>query len=70
MAKGAIKKLLSEKGFGFILTEEGKELFFHRSNCQGLEFLSIKEGQEVEYETSTGRNGRPEAVKVKRTGSL
>jgi CspA family cold shock protein len=65
MAKGTIKKLIGEKGFGFIKTEEGKELFFHRNDLQGMEFSSLKEGQEVEYETGTGRGGRPQAVKVK-----
>jgi CspA family cold shock protein len=65
MAKGTIKKLISDKGFGFILTEEGKDLFFHRSQLQGLDFSSLREGQEVEYEAGTGRGGRPEAAKVK-----
>ena len=65
MPKGKIKKLISDKGFGFILTEEGKDLFFHRNDLQGMEFSSLKEGQEVEYETGTGRDGRPQAVKVK-----
>ena len=65
MAKGTIKKLISDKGFGFILTEEGNDLFFHRSQLQGLEYSSLKEGQEVEYEPGTGRGGRPEAAKVK-----
>ena len=65
MAKGTIKKLISDKGFGFILTAEGKDLFFHRSQLQGLDYASLKEGQEVEYEAGTGRGGRPEATKVK-----
>jgi CspA family cold shock protein len=65
MAKGTIKKLIGGKGFGFILTEDAKELFFHRNDLQGIEFSSLKEGQQVEYETGTGRDGRPQAVKVK-----
>jgi cold shock protein len=65
MAKGTIKKLISDKGFGFILTGEGKDLFFHRNQLQGLEYSSLKEGQEVEYEAGTGRGGRPEAAMVK-----
>ncbi len=65
MAKGTIKKLIGEKGFGFIITEDAKELFFHRNDLQGLQFSSLKEGQEVEFETGTGRDGRPQAVKVK-----
>jgi CspA family cold shock protein len=65
MAKGTIKKLIGDKGFGFIQTEEGKELFFHRNDLQGMQFSSLKEGQKVEYETGTGRDGRPQATKVK-----
>ena len=65
MANGTIKKLISDKGFGFILTAEGKDLFFHRSQLQGVEYSSLKEGQDVEYEAGTGRGGRPEAAKVK-----
>ena len=65
MPKGKIRKLISDRGFGFITTEEGKDLFFHRSQLQGLDFSSLREGQEVEYEAGTGRGGRPEAAKVK-----
>ncbi len=65
MAKGTIKKLIADKGFGFIHAEEGKDLFFHRNDLQGMDYSSLKEGQEVEYETGTGRDGRPQATKVK-----
>jgi len=65
MAKGTIKKLIKDKGYGFIQTEEGKDLFFHQSQLQGLEYTSLNEGQQVEYEAGTGRGGRPEAAKVK-----
>ena len=65
MAKGTIKKLIRDKGYGFIQTEEGKDLFFHQTQLQDVEYPSLKEGQEVEYEAGTGRGGRPEAAKVK-----
>jgi CspA family cold shock protein len=65
MAKGKIKRLVTDRGYGFIQTEEGKDLFFHQSQLQGVDYSSLKEGQEVEYEAGTGRGGRPEAVKVK-----
>ena len=67
MPKGTIRKLIPDKGFGFIQAEEGKDLFFHRNELQGVDFSSLKEGQEVEYETGTGRGGRPQATKVKPT---
>ena len=63
-AEGQIKKLISDKGFGFIQTGEGKDLFFHRSKLQGLDYSSLKEGQEVEYEAGKNRDGRWEATKV------
>ncbi len=65
MAKGRIKRLVGDKGYGFIQTEEGKDLFFHQNDLQGAEYSSLKEGQAVEYEAGTGRDGRPAAVKVK-----
>ena len=68
MAKGTIKKLM-DRGFGFIKTEDGTDLFFHSNELEGVEFNSLSEGQEVEYEKSRGRDNRPAAVKVKLVGT-
>lgn len=65
MPKGTIRRLITDRGFGFIQTAEGKDLFFHRSELEGVEFASLREGQQVEYEVGQGRNGRSEAVKVR-----
>jgi CspA family cold shock protein len=54
-----------DRGYGFIKTEEEEDLFFHRNSLEGVEFNSLSEGQEVEYEKGQGRDGRPAAVKVK-----
>ncbi len=67
MAKGTIRRLITDRGFGFIKTEDEKDLFFHRSNLEGMEYSSLREGQEVEYEVGQGRNGRSEAVRVRLT---
>ncbi len=64
MTKGTIKKLM-DNGFGFIVTEEGKDLFFHRNEIEGVEFSSLRAGQEVEFEMGQDRKGRPQAVKVR-----
>jgi len=56
-----------DRGFGFIKAEEEKDLFFHRNELEGVEFTSLREGQEVEFEKGQGRNGRPAAVKVRLT---
>ena len=54
-----------ERGFGFITTGEEKDLFFHRNDLVGVEFASLREGQEVEFEKSQGSDGRPKAVSVR-----
>ncbi len=64
MSKGTIKKLM-DRGFGFIKTEGETDLFFHRNALEGVEFNSLSEGQEVEFEKGQGRDGRPCAVKVR-----
>jgi CspA family cold shock protein len=65
MPKGTIRRLITDRGFGFIQTAEGKDLFFHRSELQGVDYSALREGREVEYEVGQGRNGRSEAVKVR-----
>ncbi len=64
MAKGTIAKL-TDRGFGFIKTEEGVDFFFHSNELEGVEFNNLSEGQEVEFEKGQGRDGRPAAVKVR-----
>ena len=65
MPKGTIKRLM-DRGFGFIeTTEQEGDLFFHHKELEGVEFHSLSEGQEVEFENGQGRDGRPCAVKVK-----
>ena len=66
MAQGTIKKLVSDKGFGFIKTDRG-ELFFHHSAVQGTQFESLREGQEVEFSEGRGPKG-PRAEAVTRVG--
>ncbi|MFC1897907.1 cold-shock protein [Chloroflexota bacterium] len=64
MPKGTIKKLM-DRGFGFIKEEGEEDLFFHSNSLEGVEFNSLSEGQEVEFEKGQGRDGRPAATKVK-----
>ena len=64
MPQGTIKKLISEKGFGFIEGDKG-ELFFHHSAVEGGSFESLQEGQTVEYTQGRGPKGpRAESVKL------
>ncbi|MFC1924785.1 cold-shock protein [Chloroflexota bacterium] len=64
MPKGTIRRLI-DRGFGFIKTEQGEDLFFHRSELQGVDYNSLREGQEVEFEVGRGRDGRSQAEKVR-----
>ena len=68
MPKGTIKRLM-DRGFGFIKTGDETDLFFHRNVLEGVEFSSLSQGQEVEFEKGQGRDGRPAAVKVKLVGT-
>lgn len=64
MSQGTIKKLVSDKGFGFIEGERG-ELFFHHSSVEGVAFETLSEGQAVEYSEGSGPKGpRAENVRV------
>ena len=63
MAEGTIKKL-TDRGFGFIKTDSGKDLFFHNSSVQGVSFEELQEGQEVSYSVGQGKKG-PCAENVK-----
>jgi CspA family cold shock protein len=64
MPTGKIKKLVRERGFGFILGSDGAELFFHRSALQGEGFDTLAEGQAVEYDVEKGDKG-PRAANMK-----
>ncbi len=64
MVKGTIKKIM-DRGYGFIKGEQEEDLFFHSNDAEGVEFNSLREGQEVEFEKGQGRDGRPKAVNVK-----
>ena len=64
MSQGVIKKLVSDKGFGFIEGDRG-EVFFHHSAVEGESFESLREGQAVEYTEGRGPKGpRAESVKL------
>ncbi|HEY4489755.1 MAG TPA: cold shock domain-containing protein [Candidatus Paceibacterota bacterium] len=63
---GTIKKLLKDKGFGFIQTAEGgKDLFFHSKELVGVEFDSLNEGDAVSFEIAESEKG-PNAVNVQK----
>ena len=63
MQSGTIKKLVSDRGFGFIAAEDGKEYFFHRSGTEG-DFDSLNGGESVTFEIEASPKG-PRAKSVK-----
>ncbi len=65
MVKGKVKWFNDAKGYGFITPEEGKDVFVHHSVIQGDGFKSLKEGQEVEFEITTGPKGEQATNVVK-----
>ena len=54
---GTIKKIMRDKGFGFIRDESGLEHFFHRSSVRGAVFELLREGQRVEFAIEESQKG-------------
>lgn len=64
--KGSIKRLVGDKGFGFITPEDGgKDVFFHSTSLVGLTFNELRENDMVTFETEQSEKG-PRAVNVQR----
>jgi len=56
MPAGTIKKLVSDRGFGFIAADDGKEYFFHRSGTE-VNFDSLQGGEKVQFEVESSPKG-------------
>lgn len=63
MLNGIVKWFNSEKGFGFITAEDGKDVFVHFSQINVDGFKKLDEGQKVTFEISNGPKG-PQASNV------
>ncbi len=64
MPEGTIKRL-TDRGFGFIETADGTDMFFHMSSVEGTTFEQLQEGNRVSFEIGQGPKGpRAEQVRV------
>ncbi|MBO0729997.1 MAG: cold shock domain-containing protein [Acidimicrobiaceae bacterium] len=61
MPSGTIKKLVSDRGFGFIAADDGKEYFFHRDSVD--RFDSLRGGEQVTFQVESSPKG-PRAGQV------
>ena len=61
---GTIKRMVSDKGFGFVAAQDGNEYFFHQSACTATPFDDLREGQAVTFERGQGPKG-PRAENVR-----
>jgi CspA family cold shock protein len=55
--QGTIKRVVRDRGFGFICCSDGQQVFFHRSSLQQMDFDGLKEGDTVEFEVERGEKG-------------
>jgi CspA family cold shock protein len=63
MHTGKIKKIVRERGFGFISDTDGREVFFHQSGLVDAQFGSLQEEQKVEFEIENSPKG-PRAIGI------
>jgi len=64
MSEGKVKWFNERKGFGFIETDEGNDVFVHFSAIQDSGFRTLQEGQRVSFEVEQGQKG-PAAANVR-----
>ena len=68
MTEGTVKRVISDRGFGFIVGPDGKEYFFHQSAIYGEGIEDLREGDSVEFEVGHAAKG-PRAENVRRTST-
>ena len=68
MLQGTVKWFNPKKGYGFIATEQGEDIFVHYSAIGGDGFKALVEGDDVQFELADGPKGK-QAVNVERIGS-
>ena len=68
MTAGRIKKIIPDRGFGFVRADDGNEIFFHRTEVTEIDFDSIEEGDTVTFDIVDSPKG-PRARNMQLSGS-
>ena len=63
MSTGKVKWFNAEKGYGFITSEDGKDVFVHYSSINSEGFKTLEEGQKVSFDIVEGARG-PQAANI------
>ncbi|MFH0876694.1 MAG: cold shock domain-containing protein [Candidatus Omnitrophota bacterium] len=64
MHSGKVKKVVRDRGFGFISDNDGREVFFHKGSLVDAKFEELNDGQSVEFEVEQAEKG-PRAFNIK-----
>jgi cold shock protein len=64
---GRIKKIIPDRGFGFVRADDGNEVFFHRTELTSVDFDSLQEGESVTFDIVDSPKG-PRARNMQKTG--
>jgi CspA family cold shock protein len=57
MTTGVIRHMVGDRGFGFVSSNSGRDIFFHYSELCGVKFKSLREGQRLVYRVDLGNKG-------------
>lgn len=68
MAQGTVKWFNSEKGYGFIATDGGPDVFVHYTAIAMDGYKTLMEGERVSFDVQAGRDGRDQAANVQKVG--
>lgn len=64
MHTGKIKKIISDRGFGFISDTDGREVFFHQSSLVDIQLSQLSESQDIEFDVENSQKG-PCAINIR-----
>jgi cold shock protein len=57
MTTGIIRRVVGDRGFGFVSSKSGRDIFFHYSELEGVQFQALHEGQKLVYRVGLGTKG-------------